>query len=127
MAFVGGPIGLVTGALTLGAAAWYSYSERTRQANKDLIDFAGSAEVAVDKIRKMNDIELGAAAAKLRQAIQLQTREAKEAAQEVERQQQAMERAKSATDSPELQQMYADRLAVLKEKLTKAKSAAVAV
>nr|WP_278995913.1 phage tail tape measure protein [Plesiomonas shigelloides] len=120
LAFVGGPIGLVTGALTLGAAAWYSYSERTRQANKDLIDFAGSAEVAVDKIRKMNDIELGAAAAKLRQAIQLQTREAKEAAQEVERQQQAMERAKSATDSPELQQMYADRLAVLKEKLTKA-------
>lgn len=120
LAFVGGPVGLLTGALMAGAAAWYSYSEKTRQANQDLIDFAGSAEVAVDKIRKMNDIELGAAAAKLRQAIQLQTREAKEAAQEVERQQQAMARAKSATDSPELQQMYADRLAVLKEKLTKA-------
>lgn len=119
-AFIGGSLGALTGALMVGAAAWYSYSEKTRQANQDLIDFAGSAEVAVDKIRKMNDIELGAAAAKLRQAIQLQTREAKEAAQEVERQQQAMERAKSATDSPELQQMYADRLAVLKEKLTKA-------
>ncbi|KAB7692620.1 phage tail tape measure protein [Plesiomonas shigelloides] len=120
LAFVGGPVGLLTGALMAGAAAWYSYSEKTRQANQDLIDFAGSAEVAVDKIRKMNDIELGAAAAKLRQAIQIQTREAKEAAQEVERQQQAIQRAKGLTESPELQQMYADRLAVLKEKLAKA-------
>ncbi|MGL5161925.1 MAG: phage tail tape measure protein [Plesiomonas shigelloides] len=120
LAFVGGPLGLVTGALTLGAAGWYSYAENTKRANQELIDFAGSAEVAVDKIRKMNDIDLAASAAKLRQAIQIQTREAKEAAQEVERQQKAMERAKGVTDSPELQQMYADRLAVLKEKLTKA-------
>ncbi len=119
-AFIGGPLGALTGALMVGAAAWYSYSEKTRQANRELIDFAGSAEVAVDKIRKMNDIELGAAAAKLRQAIQIQTREAKEAAQEVERQQQAIQRAKGLTESPELQQMYADRLAVLKEKLAKA-------
>ncbi|MDO4689482.1 MAG: hypothetical protein Q4A94_11180, partial [Plesiomonas sp.] len=42
------------------------------------------------------------------------------AAQEVERQQQAIQRAKGLTESPELQQMYADRLAVLKEKLAKA-------
>ncbi|KAB7669171.1 phage tail tape measure protein [Plesiomonas shigelloides] len=120
LAFVGGPLGLVTAALTVGAAGWYSYAENTKRANQELIDFAGSADVAVDKIRKMNDIELGASAAKLRQAIQIQTREAKEAAQEVERQQQAMQRAKGLTESPELQQMYADRLAVLKEKLAKA-------
>ncbi|MGL4270224.1 MAG: phage tail tape measure protein, partial [Plesiomonas sp.] len=119
-AFAGGPVGVLTGALIVGATAWYSYSERTRQASQDLIDFAGSAEVAVDKIRKMNEIDLAASAAKLRQAIQIQTREAREAAQEVERQQQAMARAKGVTDSPELQQMYADRLAVLKEKQAKA-------
>ncbi|KAB7710823.1 phage tail tape measure protein, partial [Plesiomonas shigelloides] len=120
LALVGGPVGVLTGALMVGAAAWYSYAEKTRQANQDILDFANSAEVAVDKIRKMSEVELGAAAAKLRQAIQMQKREAQAAAQEVEHQQQAMLRAKGLTESPELQQKYADRLAVLKEKLAKA-------
>ncbi|WP_159990806.1 phage tail tape measure protein [Pelistega ratti] len=60
LSFVGGPVGLLTGALTVGAMAWTYFSRETEKAEERLIDINAPLDTTIDKIKTLNRFQLDA-------------------------------------------------------------------
>ncbi|MCW9717332.1 tape measure protein [Avibacterium sp. 21-599] len=75
LGLVGGPVGLVTGALTIGAMAlyeWYAKAEQARQVN---LDFAKSLDTTKDALDQMTNATLEANIVRTKDALKEQQKE----------------------------------------------------
>ncbi|WP_065238237.1 tape measure protein [Gallibacterium genomosp. 3] len=75
LGLVGGPIGLVTGALTVGAMALYEWYAKTEQAKLENLDFAKSLDVTAESLKRLDNVRLESSMAKIKEAIKEQTLE----------------------------------------------------
>ncbi len=60
LSLLGGPIGLVTTALTLGAGAFYTWKQNAEQAKQENLDYAKSLDVTSDALQKLTANQLEA-------------------------------------------------------------------
>ncbi|HLQ88066.1 MAG TPA: tape measure protein, partial [Enterococcus sp.] len=75
LGLVGGPVGLVTGALTIGAMALYEWYAKTEQAKLENLDFAKSLDVTAEALKRLDNVRLESSMAKIKEAIKEQTLE----------------------------------------------------
>ena len=75
LGLVGGPGGLVTGALTSGAMALYEWYAKTEQAKLENLDFAKSLDVTAEALKRLDNVRLESSMAKIKEAIKEQTLE----------------------------------------------------
>ncbi|SUT93622.1 phage tape measure protein [[Actinobacillus] rossii] len=73
--FLGGPVGVVTTALGIGAAAWFDYSQKTEDAHKKALAFANDLPKLREELEKLNSIQLSAEQAKAEESIIAQQKE----------------------------------------------------
>ena len=69
LSLLGGPIGLVTTALTLGAGAFYTWKQNAEQAKQENLDYAKSLDVTSDALQKLTTNQLEAMSAKLMRSM----------------------------------------------------------
>ena len=69
LSLLGGPIGLVTTALTLGAGAFYTWKQNAEQAKQENLDYAKSLDVTSDALQKLTANQLEAMSAKLKRSM----------------------------------------------------------
>ena len=69
LSLLGGPIGLVTTALTLGAGAFYNWKQNAEQAKQENLDYAKSLDVTSDALQKLTANQLEAMSAKLKRSM----------------------------------------------------------
>ena len=69
LSLLGGPIGLVTTALTLGAGAFYTWKQNAEQAKMENLDYAKSLDVTSDALQKLTANQLEAMSAKLKRSM----------------------------------------------------------
>ena len=69
LSLLGGPIGLVTTALTLGAGAFYTWKQNAEQSKMENLDYAKSLDVTSDALQKLTANQLEAMSAKLKRSM----------------------------------------------------------
>ncbi|WP_368926901.1 phage tail tape measure protein [Proteus columbae] len=72
LAFLGGPLGIVTGLLTAGAMAYYEWQQQAEQSRQKALEYAESLDVATESLNKLSDAERQASIGKLAEGLDAQ-------------------------------------------------------
>ncbi|ABR74609.1 hypothetical protein CBG46_09890 [Actinobacillus succinogenes] len=75
--YLGGPVGMVTTVLGIGAAAWFDYSQKTEEAHKKALAFANDLPTLTGELEKLTAVQLAANKAKAEESIIEQQKEIK--------------------------------------------------
>ncbi|QIF93617.1 phage tail tape measure protein [Proteus vulgaris] len=93
LAFLGGPLGIATGLLTVGAMAYYEWQQQAEQSRQKALEYAESLDVATEALNKLSNAERQASIGKLSDSFDAQI----EKIEELKRKQEELSR--KASDS----------------------------
>ncbi|MEZ2683878.1 phage tail tape measure protein [Proteus vulgaris] len=93
LAFLGGPLGVATGLLTVGAMAYYEWQQQAEQSRQKALEYAESLDVATEALNKLSSAERQASIGKLSDSFDAQI----EKIEELKRKQEELSR--KASDS----------------------------
>lgn len=83
LSFLGGPVGALTIAASIGATAWLNYSQSQEEARQKAIEFASNLTELKTKLEEMDSISLRATKAKLEESTNVQQVEVNKLRQEI--------------------------------------------
>lgn len=72
LAFLGGPLGIATGILTVSAMAYYEWQQQVEQSRQKALEYAESLDVATEALNKLSDAERQASIGKLSDSFDAQ-------------------------------------------------------
>ena len=75
MGLLGGPVGLVTTALIVGAGALYEWHSEAEKAKQEALDYAKNLDITTESLKKMSSAELSVMQDKLAESIKHQSEE----------------------------------------------------